>query len=76
MNPKNRLIDKLAASQTGNPRREIAEASNTARHIDDSIDNLIGGLICKYHNEPDAEKKIKNDLQSAVFQLNFAIKCL
>lgn len=67
------LIDKLAPCLTGNPRQELIDCSTDAVDFQENLHYLIGGLVAKYEKEQNPLRRIKNDLQSAVFELQSVI---
>lgn len=68
-----KLIDRIAPSLTNNPRQEILDCSTEAIDWQQNMYYLIGGLIAKHEKQPDALRRIKNDLQSVVFELQSII---
>lgn len=70
---KNTLLDKICPCLTGNPRAEILDHSSESSDWRSNMAYLLGNLIKKYENKPDALVCIKNDLQSMVFELNSVI---
>jgi hypothetical protein len=68
-----KLIDKIAPCLTNNPRQELIDASVEAVDWAENLYYLIGGVIATHEKQPDALKKVKNDLQSAVWQLQSII---
>ena len=67
---KHQLIDKICPPLTGNPRERILDYANKPFDCIDSLHLLLGGLIAKYENQPEALKNIKNDLFSLTFEVN------
>lgn len=70
---KTTLLDKICPCLTGNPRADIALCAEKSADWQFNMEYLIGGLIKKYEHQPDALTKIKNDLQSLVFEVNSVI---
>jgi hypothetical protein len=68
-----KLIDRIAPSLTNNPRQEILDYSTEAVDVVQNMYYLIGGSIAKHEKQPDALRRIKNDLQSVVFELQSII---
>ena len=68
------LISRISSCLTNNPINEITNCSTDAVDVMDNVYYLIGGLIAKYEKDQDALRKIKKDLQSAVFELQSVIR--
>lgn len=68
-----KLIDRISPCLTNNPRQELIDCSTEATSWQANLHYLIGGLVAKYEKQPNARQLIKNDLQSAVFELNSVI---
>jgi len=69
----NKLIDKISPCLTNNPRQQLIDCSTEAIDWQENLFYLIGGEIAKHEKQPDALKKIKNSLQSAIFQLQSVV---
>ena len=67
------IIDRIAPCLTHNPRQEILDYSTEAVDVTQNMYYLIGGSIAKHEKQPDALRRIKNDLQSVVFELQSVI---
>ncbi len=69
----NKLIEKISPCLTNNPRQQLIDYSTEAVDWQENLYYLIGGEIAKNEKQPDALRRIKNSLQSAVFELNSVI---
>lgn len=67
------LIDRISPCLTNNPRQELIDASTEAIHWQENLYYLIGGEIAKHEKQPDALRRIKNSLQSAIFELQSVV---
>ena len=63
------LIDRISPNLTNNPRQQLIDCSTEAIDWQENLFYLIGGEIAKHEKQPDALRRIKNSLQSAIFEL-------
>jgi len=67
------LIDRISPNLSGNPRQQLIDCSTEAIDWKENLYYLIGGEIAKHEKQPDALKKIKNSLQSTIFELQSVV---
>ena len=68
-----KLIDKISPFLTNNPRQQLIDCSTEAVDWNENLYYLIGGEIAKHEKQPDALRKVKNSLQSAIFELQSVV---